>query len=230
MQVIKAEDLLDVADEAQHWYAAQGDPVYALVSSVYAGQDVPLDVAEDALRNLERDYRKAKKRLSADAQRDHDLYKLEEAIYELRLLINEVRTHAARLPNPLSLRTKEYLLGGGLLAAVIGVAVLLRSKTPPPPVKIVTVTGSGPVTLNVGDVLTVALPLVSSGNLYAASPYPQAYVKEGSQSVTGLTMTQSWIMQTAGTVTITYQEMLNAFGTGYVASNTPPVVITITVQ
>ena len=56
---IPYEDLLDVADVAQHWYDGQRDPVYALVSSTFAGHDTPLSIAEDALYNLNKDYRRS---------------------------------------------------------------------------------------------------------------------------------------------------------------------------
>jgi hypothetical protein len=91
--VIKYDELLDVADEAKNWYAGQGDPIYALVSSVYAGRDVPLQVAEDALRNLEIEYGRAK--------HSEDREALGDAIFELDFKIHEVRMRARSLPNPL---------------------------------------------------------------------------------------------------------------------------------
>lgn len=101
MTALRYEDLLDVADVAQHWYAGQGDPVYALVSSVYAGHDVPLSIAEDALSNLERDHRQLKVRRPEGWRKDYD--ELGRAIDELQFAIHETRSQAALLPNPVHL-------------------------------------------------------------------------------------------------------------------------------
>ena len=128
---IPYEDLLDVADVAQHWYDGQRDPVYALVSSTFAGHDTPLSIAEDALYNLNKDYRR-----SNDAE-------LGEAVGQLEWAILETRSKAARMPNPLSMGSGEKVaIGVGLVAGVaalayytaqalgIGIAKAVGSATP----------------------------------------------------------------------------------------------------
>jgi hypothetical protein len=97
MPDIKYEELLDVADTAQYWYDGQRDPVYALVSSVFAGHDVPLNIAEDALYNLEKDYKTAR---GNKLFKPEDVEKLGEACSELEFKINETRSYAAKMPNP----------------------------------------------------------------------------------------------------------------------------------
>ena len=98
MTAIRYEDLIDVADAAKDWYAGQRDPVYALVSSVYAGRDVPLSIAEDALFNLERDYRALREDKPAGWRQE--AARLQGAIAELEYQINTARTHAGMQPNP----------------------------------------------------------------------------------------------------------------------------------
>jgi hypothetical protein len=104
---IPNDELWDVAQVAQHWYSGQRDPVYALVSSVMAGHDVPLGIAEDALHNLTKDYR-----TTQDPE-------LAEAITSLEWAILEARSRAARMPNPLSMgRSEAWGIGLGLAAGV----------------------------------------------------------------------------------------------------------------
>ena len=112
MIVLRYENLLDVADVAKDWYSGQGDPVYALVSSVYAGRDVPLSIADGALSNLERDYNALKKRKPA-GWRD-DGARLQGAISELEFQIMEARQMN---PSP----TMNSALGIGL---IIGIGTL----------------------------------------------------------------------------------------------------------
>jgi hypothetical protein len=123
MTTIPYEDLIDVADVAKDWYVGQGDPVYALVSLVYAGRDVPLGIADDALRHLHSDYRKLKDKDSVDAER------LLEAMSFLDWQIQETRRAAARKPNPLAVANpmgmgtpEVVMIGVGLVA---GLAALL---------------------------------------------------------------------------------------------------------
>jgi len=49
---ISEEDL----EELSQWHSSGGDPIYALSSNLIGGHDVPIDVAEDALSNLEQDW------------------------------------------------------------------------------------------------------------------------------------------------------------------------------
>jgi hypothetical protein len=128
---IRYEDLIDVADVAQHWYAGQGDPVYALVSSVYAGWDVPLPVAEDALTNLERDYRQLKVRRPEGWRKDYD--ELGRAIDELQFAINETRAH---VPNPLAMGDGEKIAIAFGLAAGLGAILYYALAAPAKPVTV----------------------------------------------------------------------------------------------
>ena len=98
MTSLRYEDLLEVADVGKDWYAGQGDPVYALVSSVYAGHDVPITVAEEALSNLERDYDRLRLRQPEGWRVERQ--RLRQAIDELQFHISEARAEAARKPNP----------------------------------------------------------------------------------------------------------------------------------
>jgi len=63
-RVLSMEDEYAFSDEAleelSQWHASMGDPIYALSSSLYAGHDVPAEIAEDALYNLEQDWRRIK--------------------------------------------------------------------------------------------------------------------------------------------------------------------------
>jgi hypothetical protein len=118
MTAIRYEDLVGVADTAKDWYAGQGDPIYALVSSVYAGRDVPLGIAEDALGNLERDLRA----LQEDKPQGWraDARKLSVAITQLESEIIAARRQADLQPNPLTIgRGDEIAIGVALVAGAV---------------------------------------------------------------------------------------------------------------
>jgi len=48
------------------WHASQGDPVYAVQSSAYAGYPVPIELAEDAVYSLNVAKRQLLKRLGSE--------------------------------------------------------------------------------------------------------------------------------------------------------------------
>lgn len=101
---IPYEDLIDVVVVTKHWYAGQGDPIYALTSSVMAGKDVPIFVAEAAMANLERAASEVARSRRPGWERD--VQRLGMAISDLEYRIYEARERAKALPNPLSARAR----------------------------------------------------------------------------------------------------------------------------
>jgi len=95
---IPYEDLIDVVVVTQHWHVGQGDPIYALTSSVMSGKNVPIGVAERAVANLERAAEEVSRARPPGWERD--VQRLGMAISDLEYRIYEARERAKVLPNP----------------------------------------------------------------------------------------------------------------------------------
>ena len=149
------------------------------------------------------------------------------------LVITPKQKNPMDLRNPLSLRGKEAVLGVGLIAGVIGIAMLMRSttasaaSTPAPGPVAVTNKDAGPITLRVGNTLNVTLTLASGMTEYlstSTSSVPTPLTQGASITQSGTT-TETWTATAAGTQTISYQ--------GINASNVAvgtPIVFNVTVS
>ena len=129
------------------------------------------------------------------------------------------------------LSTKEIVLGGSLLAGIIGVAVILRNSNTPAPPKPTNTTPSAPQTpktvtvtntnngqtinLNVGDTLLVVLTTsqvtnantdVTSETTYDYNISPENLLTAGNMNTntTTNTVSQAWVAVAAGTAALVY--------------------------
>lgn len=120
--------------------------------------------------------------------------------------------------DPSAMGRKEAALAVGLIAGIIGLAVIFRSKSANAATKIgalaytITESNAGStVALHVGDTLNVNLSAnTSAADYLASSSGDTAAMTQGTQVQNGSTMNAAWTATSTGSRTISYQAVDSA--------------------
>lgn len=118
---IQPEDLLDVADVLQYWHGGQWTATYAVMSSVYAGNEVDSDLAMRAVSELSQDRRHA---------RGKDKRDLDRAISQLEYAAQMAALGHRAMDNPIPQKTKDALVATGVLVGGLGIFALMLANLP----------------------------------------------------------------------------------------------------